>query len=146
MALNIPVLGTVRWYFPTDPAIDYDQWENPTGLGHEYVAPPIKEGETAAYLELQQLSNGAYARAKSIQAGSDDALPPEMEEHVLRHGIVGWSGLYHGDDPLPAPQFEDGPYGRRLTKEAYEVILPFLSEYAPLVATHIYLLTLPQRS
>lgn len=146
MSLNIPVLGTFRWVFPNDPAIDAERWENPQAMGHDYEPPPLKEGETAAFLELRQLSNAAYARARAIQAQADGILPPDMEEHILRHGIVGWGGLSRGGEPLPPPALEDGPYGQRLTRDSYEAILPFLSEFAPVLATHLYLLSLPRIS
>ena len=142
MALKIPVLGTIRWYIPGDE--DIESYE--IALGHEYTAPQIREGGDPAYLELQQLSDAAFAHAQSIQAASEESLSPELVEHVIRHGVIGWHGLYRGSDPLSAPQFEEGPFGKRLAIASYRALLPFLASHIAMLAAHLFMLSLPRKS
>ena len=148
MALSIPVLGTQRWIFPDDPAIDTAAMDDYTlRVGHDYEPPPIREGETPAYIEIRQLSDAAFSRAQALQAqAGGDLLSPEFVEHVIRHGVVGWGGLYRGTDPLPPPEYDPrdrSPWGQRLTAESYESILPFLGAHAATLAVHLYMLSLP---
>ena len=144
MALKIPVLGTTKWYLPNDPNIDPETLDPKALLGHNYRPPKSKNGEPLAYIEVKQLSDAAFARAISLQEEEpDNPVNMEFVEHVIRHGVVGWGNIYKGDDPLGEPEFEEGPYGKRLTKRSYEAIIPFLGPHIVALAVHLYMLTLP---
>lgn len=142
--LKIPVLGTVKWYLPNDPNIDPESFNPERLIGHDYSPPKGKDNKPLAYVEVRQLNDSAFARAIALQEQEDkNLLSLDFIEHVIRHGVVGWGGLYRGEEPLKPPEFENGPYGERLKQESYESLIPFLGSHLPTLAVHIYMITLP---
>ena len=133
--LRRQILGNYDYIPPNDDAIDFDKFN-----GADYFIngnmdlPPIIPGKEPAKFTLKQLSGEEMERVLQIQSqNSGGVLTSDWIEYVIRHGVVGWSGLYIGEKP-----FEIKTENGVITKDNYRELLPFLASVAPIIASTIY--------
>lgn len=133
------ILAPLEVCSPYDPAIDAEAW---TSTPEEYLSaiatsdadmplPPVKPGEKLTVIVLSPLDYSAYEAAQYlIQRSTHEywAADAEVQRHILRHSITDIREAYTETDGDRRPvrvRTEEGPYGRRLTAEAWESVAPF---------------------
>ena len=133
------ILAPLEVCSPYDPAIDQDAWGmKPEDYLHALATsdadvplPPVKAGERLTVIVMSPMDYSAYERAQYLIQRADSEYWPtdaQVQRHILRHTITDIREAYteiDGDRRAVRARTEEGPYGRRLTAEAWESIAPF---------------------
>jgi hypothetical protein len=144
------ILSDKWWIHPDSTEIDHNKWSSDQKAAYfetNYDLPPLIEGADASTVQavlIGSLTKEQFNQQMALQVQGGQSHNPYWYEHVIRCGVRDWRGFYldSGAGPVEiAPIYEDGPYGRWLSKKSYDDLLFFYQTEMISVAYQIFLMS-----